>query len=245
MFGKIISWLKGEGAPLGKFNSQAVSVAGAQFEVASVPGSQALKALLAYRARGDVVPVVLGDKSERDGALEIMGLNEGSFDEYLKSGQDVSVADWVAQRYGDEPECFQTEDNDGADPRQSDALSVANDPLSGKPKKEVFIALLPVKQPWHVPAYLRPGNWNECPGPEVHVAFFKHWYEKYGAVVSSVTNDVIEFSVERPPATLEEAKALAHEQFAYCPDIVHQGAGSEAALSKALHNSKNWFFWWD
>ena len=34
------------------------------------------------------------------------------------------------------------------------------------------------------------------------------------------------------------------EQFAYCDDIVHQGAQTICNLA-ALLNNPRWFFWWD
>lgn len=64
-------------------------------------------------------------------------------------------------------------------------------------------------------------------------------------MATSIADDIIEFSVARPPQTAAEARALAREQFIYCTDIVMQGVGSEAALAATLQGSANWFFWWD
>ncbi|MGB8701584.1 MAG: DUF4253 domain-containing protein, partial [Thermosynechococcaceae cyanobacterium] len=47
----------------------------------------------------------------------------------------------------------------------------------------VWIALIPTPLSWEVPAFLRFGNWNECPHPEVHVCLMKYWHEQYGAEV--------------------------------------------------------------
>jgi hypothetical protein len=44
---------------------------------------------------------------------------------------------------------------------------------------------------------------------------------------------------------MEEARRLAHEQFIYCADIVHQGVQTESNLAQTLLGSGNWFFWWD
>ena len=38
---------------------------------------------------------------------------------------------------------------------------------------------------------------------------------------------------------------LAEEQFAYCPDIVHQGVGTISALASMLLDGTAWYFWWD
>jgi hypothetical protein len=55
----------------------------------------------------------------------------------------------------------------------------------------------------------------------------------------------LELRVPRPPATREAAVALAIQQYAYCYDIVDQGAGSIDALAASLMNGSVWFFWWD
>lgn len=84
-----------------------------------------------------------------------------------------------------------------------------------------------------------------CPSPEVQVAFCKCWFDRYGAVITSVLVDIVGFSAERPPSSLEQARELAWEQFVYCPDSVHQGIGTVNNLAKTLVGSRNWFFWWD
>ncbi len=77
------------------------------------------------------------------------------------------------------------------------------------------------------------------------MAFFKSWFERYGAVVTAIGPDTVEFSVANPPKTMEEARILAREQFVYCADIVFQGVQSVENLAKVLVNGGNWYFWWD
>jgi hypothetical protein len=96
-----------------------------------------------------------------------------------------------------------------------------------------------------VPALLGFGGWNSSPAPEEHVALLKYWNEKYGADIITVTNDTIECTVSRPPATREQALELAREQFIYCSDIVYQGTETLSALAASLQRGKTWFFWWD
>ena len=76
-------------------------------------------------------------------------------------------------------------------------------------------------------------------------AFGKRWHEQYGAEIVSITHDVMEFTVAKPPQTKGAALALAKEQFVFCPDIVHQGVGDVAALAATLLKSNYWYFWWD
>ena len=78
-----------------------------------------------------------------------------------------------------------------------------------------------------------------------HVAAFRSWQDRYGAVPVVIRRDIIEFKVARRPATREEALALAAEMYAYCPDIVDQGVGTVPALAATLMVSDWWYFWWD
>lgn len=43
-----------------------------------------------------------------------------------------------------------------------------------EPLPIVHIALLPTRQGWQVPAFLRYSGWNACPNPEEHVCMLKH-----------------------------------------------------------------------
>lgn len=61
----------------------------------------------------------------------------------------------------------------------------------------------------------------------------------------SMTHDVAELLVERPPKDRQVALALAEEQFIYCSDIVLQGTESIEALAVGLVGGSAWFFWWD
>lgn len=117
--------------------------------------------------------------------------------------------------------------------------------LSRAPLENCLIGIAPTAQSWQVPAFVRFGNWNNCPAPVEHCAILKFWQEKYGAKLVSLTHDVIECSVENPPQTEEECRELAWQQFAYCADIVEQGVGTVGALASGLRDSSYWYFWWD
>jgi hypothetical protein len=217
------------------------------FEIVTVPGAQAYERLLALRAeRRGVIPVAFGDREDHGRVMEALEYNDMPFAECLRIGVGLDVEEWMQERLDEEPELFETEsEDDDGQPGANPPLTLALDILSGKPKEEVLIGLIPVAQPWEVAAYLRPGGWNDCPGPEVHVAMFKRWYERHGAIITGLSGDTIEMSCERPPATADAARTLAREQFVYCTDIVHQGVQSETNLAKVLLNGRNWFFWWD
>jgi hypothetical protein len=114
-----------------------------------------------------------------------------------------------------------------------------------KPLRSVRLALVPTTSSWEVPAYLKFGDWNDCPSPEEHVAVLKHWNTQYGAQVVGLTHDVLEVGVTRPPNSKLSAFNLAREQYGYCADIVDQGDGGLLDLAATLLDASVWYFWWD
>ena len=120
------------------------------------------------------------------------------------------------------------------------ALEMFRDPL---PK--VSIALIPAADATEIPAYLNLGNWNAMPAPEYHVAALRSWRDRHGAELVGLNSDTFNLQVSRPPASREEALALAREQYEYCADIVDQGTGSLSALAASLKVDRWWYFWWD
>jgi hypothetical protein len=68
---------------------------------------------------------------------------------------------------------------------------------------------------------------------------------KFKSTLVTLMNDVVESYVLEAPAEKDAAAALALEQYAYCCDIVEQGAGTLGKLASALLASKYWYFWWD
>ena len=115
----------------------------------------------------------------------------------------------------------------------------------GNFKDNVILVKVPTTKPYEVLGYFGMGGYNECPFPAEQVAVAKYWYEKYGAVPAAITYDEIEFYVERPPQTLEEAKKLAVEHYAFCYDLVLQCCGTFEALVDGLYKNIQWYFWWD
>ena len=78
----------------------------------------------------------------------------------------------------------------------------------GNLKDNVILVKVPTTKPYEILAYFGMGSEG--------IATVKYWYEKYGAVPAAITYDEIEFYVERPVLTFEEAKKLAIEQYAFC-----------------------------
>lgn len=129
--------------------------------------------------------------------------------------------------------------------RQSPDLTLAMDWQTGKPLETVHIALIPTSDWTEVPAYMRWGGWNACPEPEFHVAALRSWRDRHDVELVGMSFNTLNLIVRRPPATREEALALAREQYAYCADIIDQGVGTYSALAADLMANDWWYFWWD
>ena len=111
----------------------------------------------------------------------------------------------------------------------------------------MILAKIPVKHPWMVFAYLPFGGWNDCPDTAALMAVSKYWHEQHGAVPAVLTYDTLEYSVPAPIEPQERALDLAKEQYAFCADIIEQGAPGMTVtrLAHDLKQSNNWYFWWD
>ena len=110
----------------------------------------------------------------------------------------------------------------------------------------IILAKIPVKNPWEVFSYLPFGGWNDCPDTTALMAVSRYWHERHGAVPAVLTYDTLEYSVPAPIAE-ERTRELAAEQYAFCADIVEQGAPGMTVgkLATDLKNSNIWYFWWD
>ena len=213
-----------------------------------VDGSAALARLAELRARGEGTVVMLGDQDDAERTLESFASEEACPEDLLAEADDIDVQAWFADRaeeYAEdecEPEAAEWPE-EGVAP--TDQLSAHVDVLTQKPHDRVYLATLPTSQPWQAACYLKIGGWNAVPFAPEHAALWRYWGEKYGATVASITSDVVEFTVDRPPQTREEALQLAREHYLYCSDIVDQGVESIEVLAATLLNAPVWFFWWD
>ncbi|ESU50551.1 hypothetical protein P376_1471 [Streptomyces sp. HCCB10043] len=78
-------------------------------------------------------------------------------------------------------------------------------------------------------------------------AVLRSWEDRYDARVVVLGFDTMIVSVGRPPATIEEARALAAEHYAFCPDNIDQSPPYDLDVyaGKAVLNQEAWSFWWD
>lgn len=110
----------------------------------------------------------------------------------------------------------------------------------------LILAEIPAASPGEIFARLPFGGWNECPDTLELMAVARHWFERFGAVPAVMTHDVLEFILPAP-IDRESAMELALQQYAWCPDVVDQGAEdcTVGMLADTLAKSTVWYFWWD
>ena len=214
----------------------------------SVPGAAAVALWQALRSVVDATgywPVLLV------GEEDLEEYDEETWDEQGDSPLDIIVAAlsldaaaWVRERLaaaGRTPEVGPWPD----DVMPATTFTIPYDLPTWTPLPVVYVALVPTREGWQAPAFLRYGAWNACPHPEEHVCLMKHWAERYDAEPLGMARDRVEMSVARPPHGRATALALAAEQYAYCSDIVDQGTETLSALAAGLMDGTAWFFWWD
>lgn len=223
------------------------------FTTVKVAGEDALRALDEYRARyarTGLYPFLIGDAKAVDDLRESVEDEEFEPGAILRASADVDVAGWMERRRTQFAEDgFEPEEESGEWPPDGEVgrtpIVLHRDISEGKPLREVHIGLTPIAEPWHLPAALNYGGWNDCPRPEVQCAFHRDWLHRFGSEIIGVSNSVIQTRVARPPASREAAMALAREQYWFCGDIVEQGCGTVAALASTLLDWDVWYFWWD
>lgn len=112
--------------------------------------------------------------------------------------------------------------------------------------REVLIAEIPVKNSWEIFAYIPFGGWNDCPSNENIMAISKYWFEKYGAVPFAISNNTLEYSVEKSVADVDKFR-FAEEFYAFCPDRVdkYMENFSIDKLAKEIYKDKIWYFCWN
>ncbi|MFE2296108.1 DUF4253 domain-containing protein [Streptomyces sp. NPDC059452] len=110
------------------------------------------------------------------------------------------------------------------------------------------LALVPARRSADIPAAI---GWS---GPMNHendvarlCAVLRSWEDRYDARVVVLGFDTMIVSVGRPPTTPEEARALAVEHYAFCPDNIDQSPpyDLDAYAEKHVLDQEVWSFWWD
>jgi hypothetical protein len=150
------------------------------FTTLKVAGRDALRLMDEHRARYQTTgkyPFLIGDAEDLERTLEKLETNEQDPAASIKASLNVTPAAWIAERqkfaedYG-----YAANGDAGSWPGEINdkgSICLHKDIETGKIKPEVYLGLAQIDQPWHLPAVLRFGDWNECPPPEVHCAFHR------------------------------------------------------------------------
>ncbi|MCB0713763.1 MAG: DUF4253 domain-containing protein [Ignavibacteriae bacterium] len=181
-----------------------------------------------------------------------------STSEIIQSSYSIDPNEWLAKRREEEEEEGFTEDlilGELSEQLLEQLLAETQDISVSSLKQrtykglstgtEVLIGLVSIEEPWHLPAILKYGDWNDCPHPSVHCALHRKWQSEYGANIIAVTHDTIECVVQKPPMDQEKSLELAWQQYWYCRDIVEQGCKTVALLAASCLKEAFWYFWWD
>jgi Domain of unknown function (DUF4253) len=216
------------------------------YPIEVVAGATALNRLQELRASAQGTPIILGGPEQFERVEECYGFVDSTPADLLAKAAELDLVAWLGEREQEDSEYFEIEEADWPeDGSINDALSAHLDIRTRQPFDEVYITVLPTRQSWEAACYLKIGGWNAVPNAHEHSALWRYWEERYGAKVACIADDVIEFTVERPPQTREEAMELARQQYIYCADIVHQGVQSVEALAATVLKAPVWYFWWD
>jgi hypothetical protein len=77
----------------------------------------------------------------------------------------------------------------------------------------------------------------------VIAAILRSWEQRFGARLLRVGFADIQLLADRPPRTLQAARLLAAEQFAFCDECAGQGLHDVASITDHLLSSPVWTFW--
>jgi uncharacterized protein DUF4253 len=194
-------------------------------------------------------PVIVGVYENLDD-LAGRGGNPGSPREIISEGLGIG-AEQALQQLAEQYASAYNETLSESAPRGAwpgpDEIPPTSSVLAGEQSEHVNIVLLPTKEGWHAPAYLNFGAWNDCPIPRVHVCMLKHWHERYGADLMSMTDTTVEVWVRLPPRDRESSWQLAWEHYVYCRETIGYDLMTNTLedLAARLLNAPRWYFWWD
>ena len=185
------------------------------------------------------------------GDFEDYDFDAKEVDAYRKKilAQPVGDGKWILmERLSERFELSREEAPDGGDGEEFREIDhfISYWDYETQKTQPMILAKIPVKHPWTVFAYLPFGGWNDCPDTAALMAVSKYWHDRHGAVPAVLTYETLEYSVPAP-VPQESALQLAQEQYAFCADIIEQGAPGMTVtrLAHDLKQSNIWYFWWD
>ena len=89
-------------------------------------------------------------------------------------------------------------------------------------------------------------GWNEALVTALPIAaVLRSWEDRFGARLLRVGFAEVSVLAQRPPRTLESARHLAAEQWAFCSECGGTGLHDVPGITASLMNSPVWTFSWD
>jgi hypothetical protein len=90
------------------------------------------------------------------------------------------------------------------------------------------------------------GPVNYCDDTAKISAVVRSWEERFGARVIGLDGyATLLLSVAAPPTTVDQARHVAAEHFALCPDNIRQGPNTLLQYAESLIGQRRWSFFWD
>jgi hypothetical protein len=211
------------------------------------------------RDKTGYTPVILGGEDGIRNLLEGIAYNDDKVEDIINKSEGINAEKWFKEKeeglieefkeYAEEGEEIKiVQEGEWREPRDTSGMNFTFYTSSESRQYEdepIIIAFVPTSNSYEAPAYLKYGNWNDCPKPEVHVAIHKYWNKKYSSIITCMTSDIIETYARNETLNKDEAMKLAKQQFLYCRDIVEQGTNDLSTLAKGLIENPIWYFWWD
>lgn len=190
-----------------------------------IRGDDAIRLLNEHRSRyrsTGLYPFLIGDAEDLERVEEAVDFHEQDAAAIITASLEIEPAQWFADRQREaEKYEFSADETLGEWPGEAldkGSIMLHKHLTSGKVKREVFIGLARIEEPWHLPAVVKFGSWNACPAPEEHFALHREWQETYGAEITGMSGDVVECVVRKPPVDRDAATLLAWQQYWYCED---------------------------
>lgn len=223
-------------------------------EIIKCPGIYALQRLEELRGEYSATgkyPFLIGRQESLSALTDFPQFTKSESKKILSDAINVNLPAWFKTRAGEE--WYEELDANtllGSWPSHASAptqITAHKNIVTGNELPLVYLGLVPIEKPWHLPAMVKFGmcGFNACPDTIIHCALMRHWNERYGAEIISLSGAVLECKVTSPPIQQDDAVALAWEQFWYCSDNVYQGTKTISNLAATLLKADCWYFWWD
>jgi hypothetical protein len=104
------------------------------------------------------------------------------------------------------------------------------------------VALFPRSDRYEILRIMGTNGWNYGVGPDSIVAWLRALERDHPFVLTGMGFDWVE---GRFRSAIADADTLARRFYAFCPDVVDQGAETVDALAQELGESQRLYCWWD